>query len=64
MRVSVDSALCTGHARCWEVNNTLFALDEHGNSSIGEGRLVPPGSEQAARIAVSSCPERALTISE
>ncbi len=62
MRVSVDRVLCTGHARCWSVAPALFTVDDDGYSSIGSGVAVAPGDEELARLAVASCPERALRI--
>jgi len=62
MRVSVNLEQCQGHARCWATAPEVFTLDDEGKSDIGIGRLVPGDMEDAARQAVMSCPENALTI--
>jgi ferredoxin len=62
--VSVDNELCTGHARCWAVADSIFTIDDDGYSNIGIGREVPPGREDDARRGVAACPERALRIED
>lgn len=64
MRVSVDMTRCQGHACCYEFAPELFTVDDSGYSTIGTGKLVPPGQEEKARFAIKSCPERALSITE
>jgi len=42
----------------------LFDIDEYGYSSeLNEG-VVPEGLEEKARLAVTNCPEYAISISE
>lgn len=64
MRVSVDNERCTGHARCWAIAPEILTIDDDGYSDIGEGREVPAGMEEKARLGVASCPERALRIDD
>ncbi|HEY8527640.1 MAG TPA: ferredoxin [Acidimicrobiales bacterium] len=60
MKVEVDSELCQGHARCWEICPEVFQLDDEGYAYV-EVADVPPEHEAKARQAVINCPERAIT---
>jgi ferredoxin len=63
VRLSVDHALCVGHAMCVLAAPDLFALNEDEKSEpIVE--VVPPAQEQGARDAELLCPENAITIVE
>lgn len=62
MTVSVDSSMCFGHARCWQLAPDVFTLNDEGYCSIAPHTPVPPGQEKAVIRAVNACPERALTI--
>jgi ferredoxin len=62
MRVAVNSELCQGHNRCYALAPELFDVDEFGNAVVlGDGE-VPPELEAKARLALSNCPEYAITI--
>lgn len=63
MRVRLDSAKCTGHARCYVVDQNLFPIDDDGNSSLLD-REVRPADEEITRQGVAACPERALILEE
>lgn len=64
MRVEVNSELCQGHNRCYALAPELFDVDDFGSAVvIGDG-TVPPGLEDKARLAVSNCPEYAISITE
>ena len=60
MKVTVDSELCQGHARCWQVAPDIFDLDDFGHAVV---RLAVVDGEAAerARAAANNCPERAIT---
>ena len=60
MKVSIDLNKCSGHARCYAVDPELFQLDESGYALHAEVEI-PPEEEEMARLAVSSCPERAIS---
>ncbi len=62
MRVSVDTDLCQGHARCWQICPEVFALDDEGHASVAVD-AVPAGHEETVRQAVRNCPERAISVS-
>jgi ferredoxin len=63
MKVAVDSELCQGHARCWEICPDVFSLDDEGYAFV-EVADVPPGLEAKARQAAVNCPERAISVSD
>jgi len=64
IRIHVDPAKCQGHNRCYTIAPELFKLDDYGYSSeVGDG-TVPPELEEKARLAVTNCPERAISIVE
>ena len=64
IHVRVDTEKCQGHNRCFAVAGELFQLDDFGYShEVGDG-VVPPELEEKARLAVSNCPERAISIEE
>jgi ferredoxin len=63
MRVAVDRNTCTGHAQCSAICPSVFGSDELGYAVLATtDGVVPAGDEDDARLAVESCPERALTV--
>ena len=65
MRMNVDSALCSGHGRCWKYAPAVFALDDQGyNLAVGGQVEVPAGEEKAAEMGMKACPERAISIAD
>jgi len=60
MRVEIDPDRCQGHNRCYALAPELFDVDDYGTAFVLNGGLVPPGSEDAARLAVANCPEYAI----
>ena len=67
MRVQIDSGLCQGHGRCYDLAPGLFTDDEDGYSTLTEATAdgqVPPGSEDDARLAAANCPESAIVLAE
>jgi len=64
VRVHVDAEKCQGHNRCYALAPTLFDVDDYGYATeIGDG-TVPAELEDQARLAVSNCPEYAISIIE
>jgi len=62
LKVRVDSERCQGHTLCWLSAPTAFQLsdiDGHATPAFDE---VPADLEEQVREAVSSCPERAISI--
>ncbi|HEY9562545.1 MAG TPA: ferredoxin [Nocardioides sp.] len=62
MRIIVDKALCSGHARCHAVDEDLFPVDDIGYLEP-EDQDVPEGLLEVARRGMSACPERAIALS-
>lgn len=64
MKVHINSQLCQGHGRCYDLAPGLFGDDDEGYGRVLGDGLVPPGDEQDARLAVANCPERAIELIE
>ena len=64
MKVHINSQLCQGHGRCYDLAPSLFGDDEEGYGQVLRDGIVPPGEEQDARLAVANCPERAIELIE
>lgn len=63
MRIIVDHAKCSGHARCIAVAPRVYELNDDGYNVMPE-TVVPPELEAEARKGAAACPERAITIIE
>lgn len=61
MKVTIDTALCSGHARCAATAPDVFDLDDSGYALPITGE-VPTEHENAARDGAMACPERAITV--
>jgi ferredoxin len=64
VRVRVDGDKCQGHNRCYALAPELFDVDDLGYATELNDGVVPAGLEDKARLAVSNCPEYAITIEE
>ena len=64
MKVQIDSALCQGHGRCYDLAPDLFGDDDEGFGKVLGDGSVPPAKEQEARLAAANCPERAVRITD
>jgi ferredoxin len=63
VQITVDGALCTGQGRCAAMAPSVFDLDDEGFNTRRDDVLhVPAGEEDAARIGLLACPERAIAI--
>jgi ferredoxin len=60
MKVAVDPDRCRGHGVCVSLCPEVFRLIDDGYSEAYVPE-VPKGSEDAARDAVESCPEQAIS---
>jgi ferredoxin len=60
-RVSIDSSLCSGHGRCYEVAPKLFHLDEDGYGQVTESVVAGEDRELAERV-TQLCPELAVRV--
>lgn len=61
MRIVIDKARCSGHARCAAIAPDLFELDPLGYIAI-DGFTPPAGREADARRGANACPERIITV--
>ena len=64
MKVQIDSGRCNGHGRCYDLAPELFGDDEEGYGQVLGDGVVPPGQQDAARLAAANCPERAVAVLE
>ncbi len=64
MKVQINSSLCQGHGRCYDLAPGLFGEDDEGYGDVPGDGTVPPGQEQDARLAVANCPEYAVQLLE
>ncbi|GLZ31792.1 ferredoxin [Lentzea sp. NBRC 105346] len=63
MRVSVDHALCEANGLCVGILPEVFDLDDDELLQVREGVLTDD-EEERGRLAVTTCPKRALAIRE
>jgi ferredoxin len=61
LKARVDSELCVGHGRCYELAPEVFGDDERGHCVLLQD-AVPPEQQDAARRAEANCPEGAITL--
>ncbi|HLM06233.1 MAG TPA: ferredoxin [Blastococcus sp.] len=61
MKIVVDKARCSGHARCAAAGPDLYELDDLGYNALTELE-VPAGMEKQAQDGAAACPERAITL--
>lgn len=62
MKVQINSELCQGHGRCYDLAPGLFGDDDEGYGQVlGDGE-VPPDLERDARRAALNCPEHAIEL--
>lgn len=64
MKLRINSDICQGHGRCYDLAPDLFGEDDEGYGQVLDDGVVPPGREHDARLAVSNCPERAIEVLE
>jgi ferredoxin len=64
MKLQINSELCQGHGRCYDLAPSLFGEDEEGFGQVLRDGVVPPCLEREARLAVANCPERAVELLE
>lgn len=63
MRLALDTEACQGHGRCYSYSPDLFDADDEGHSVLLVTE-VPADQESAARQAVESCPEEAISLDD
>jgi ferredoxin len=63
LRVSVDSALCRGHGRCYSICPEIYGEDDEGYCVIADAN-VPEPLHESARRGADNCPELAITVED
>ena len=63
-KVQIDSERCQGHGRCYDLAPGLFGEDDEGFGTVLGDGVVSSDNVHEARLAVSNCPERAISITE
>jgi ferredoxin len=61
MKIEVNAARCSGHARCNAVAPEIYELDDGGFCAVTT-LDVAPEQEAAALRGAEACPERAITV--
>ena len=61
LRVEIDTGVCTGHGRCYELAPNVFTDDERGYGQVRSAALGPELLREAS-AAEANCPERAIRI--
>jgi ferredoxin len=64
MKLRINSDVCQGHGRCYDLAPDLFGDDEEGFGQVLGDGVIPPDKEREARLAVANCPERAIEVIE
>ena len=64
VKVQINSEVCQGHGRCYDLAPKLFGEDDEGYGTVLGDGTVPADQEEAARLAVANCPERAISLTE
>jgi ferredoxin len=64
IKVSVDSAKCQGHNRCYSLAPELFEVDDLGFAAAKGDGAVPAELVDKAKRAAANCPEYAITLSD
>ena len=64
MLLRLDAEKCQGHNRCYALAPELFDVYDYGQSVLLVEGDVPEELWAKARLAVSNCPEHAISILE
>ena len=64
MKLQIDSTVCQGHGRCYDLAPELFGDDDEGYGQVLGDGAVTPETEHDARLAVANCPEHAIDLLE
>jgi ferredoxin len=64
VKAQINSSLCQGHGRCYDLAPALFGEDDEGYGQVLGDGTVRPDQEQDARLVVANCPEYAVQLVE
>jgi ferredoxin len=60
VKLTIDTARCQGHGRCYDLAPDLFGDDDEGYGKVLGDGVVPAGREDEARRVAANCPEGAI----
>jgi ferredoxin len=64
VKLRINSDICQGHGRCYDLAPELFGDDDEGYGKVlGDGHVTPE-QQHDARKTVANCPERAIELIE
>lgn len=63
MKVTIDTSLCAGHGRCYEIAPTIFEDDDAGYGTVKSAEI-GESDVPLARQAQMACPEQAIILSD
>jgi len=61
MKLTIDTAKCSGHARCYAVAPEVFDIDDLGYAVPVDRDVTEPLDENIA-AGIAACPERAISV--
>jgi ferredoxin len=61
MKLTIDTAKCSGHARCYAVAPDVFDIDDLGYAVPVDREVTEPLDEDIA-AGIAACPERAISV--
>ncbi|PPJ16291.1 ferredoxin [Nocardia nova] len=61
MKLTIDTAKCSGHARCFAVAPDVFDIDDDGFALPIDREVSEPMDENIA-AGIAACPERAISV--
>jgi ferredoxin len=64
VKLQINSDLCQGHGRCYDLAPDLFGDDDEGYGQVLGDGTVSADKEHDARKAVANCPEHAIELVE
>lgn len=64
MKVQINSGLCQGHGRCYDLAPGLFGADDEGYGQVLGDGVVLQEAEHDANLAALNCPEQAIELLE
>jgi len=64
LRIELNSAVCTGHGRCYDLAPDVFGPDDAGNGMVLKGTVDSADDRKAAALGYQNCPEGAITLVE
>jgi ferredoxin len=57
----IDSAICSGHGRCYTLAPDVYEPDDEGFGVV-KMTAIPPDLQDAVMRGIQNCPERAISV--